>query len=665
MRDDSAMRPEAMLNPGRDDPWLSRPEAANSQPVARVERRSIGTIRSINGTGAQVVMDGRAASVPTLGAFVTIPTGHALAIGQLVGMHMPQGGAERGADADPASGLADIELVGELLVDDGGQPRAFRRGLSVAPRLGDRVHMIGHDALALVNRYDDARTIQVGRVHQDPTVPAVVEIDEMLGKHFAIVGSTGTGKSCTVALVLRRVLARHPHAHVVLLDPHNEYTRCFGDQAELVPLHKLSLPYWCLTFEELVEILIGDARQHAEEVEVLRELIPAAKRDYAIAAADDGFGSRLASVRSRAGRERFSVDVPLPYRMADVAGMIDTEMGRLDKQRDLTVYKRLKARIQAVTQDPRYGFMFGGMAVNDSLKSLLKQIFRVPVAGKPITVIGLMGLPAEVINVVVSVLARLAFDLAIFSEGRLPITFVCEEAHRYVPGAGQQGFEPTKRAIARIAKEGRKYGASLCVVSQRPADLDPTILSQCSTVFAMRLANERDQAIIGSALADASRALLSALPMLGTREAIVFGEAVSLPTRIVLDQLPPDALPAGNSSPFTEHWSQESDDESLLEGIIEQWRLTPDGLKERLASSLERSAAERTPPAPQSHGAQRSGASTVPIASPYGQPARPQPMQYPQANAAAPSWAPAPQSVPSSSGGAQWSVAGYRKAAGL
>ncbi|MEM1289159.1 MAG: DUF87 domain-containing protein [Pseudomonadota bacterium] len=561
-------------------------QGATSRPG--IDPGSIGTIRYVNGTAAQIVMESRGAPAPPLGSFVTIYTGHALAIAQVTGMHMPE-------SVNPAwehPGFIDVELVGELVANSDGHIDYFRRGVSIAPRLGDRAQTISKDELAIVSRTRHGQAIQIGTLHQDPSIPAAIEVDEMLGKHFAIVGSTGSGKSCTVALVLRQVLERHPHAHIVLLDPHNEYTSCFGDQAELVPLSKLTVPYWALTFEELTEIVLGDHESDSQESEALRELIPLAKRRYAMSAEQDPHGAGGVA-RSRAGRERFSVDVPVPYRMADVMAMIDEEMGRLEKTRDLDVMKRLKSRITAVTQDPRFAFMFGGFAVQDTLKDILKHLFRVPVAGKPITVVGLMGLPGEVINVVVSVLARLAFDLAIYSQGQLPITFVCEEAHRYVPAQSDRGFEPTKRSIARIAKEGRKYGASLCVVSQRPADLDATILSQCSTVFAMRLANERDQGIIASALPDASRPLLRSLPLLGTREAIVFGEGVNLPSRIILDKLPETALPSSSTALFSELWASDQNDDMLLEGVIKQWRYSPDAAKERMSSALDKLQAQQ------------------------------------------------------------------------
>jgi hypothetical protein len=196
----------------------------------------------------------------------------------------------------------------------------------------------------------------------------------------------------------------------------------------------------------------------------------------------------------------------------------------------------------------------------------------VPVNNKPITILELTGIPSEIVNVVVSVLCRMTFDFALWSEGQVPVTLVCEEAHRYVPANTALGFEPCKRAIAKIAKEGRKYGASLCIVTQRPAEIDPTILSQCNTVFALRMSNDRDQAIVQSAVADTGSGLLEFLPSLAQREAIAFGDGMSLPARIKFDELPKHALPRSSTARFSEKWKKTSSDEGFLEQIVERWR---------------------------------------------------------------------------------------------
>jgi hypothetical protein len=166
----------------------------------------------------------------------------------------------------------------------------------------------------------------------------------------------------------------------------------------------------------------------------------------------------------------------------------------------------------------------------------------------------------------------MTFDFALWSEGQVPVTLVCEEAHRYVPANAAFGFEPCKRAIAKIAKEGRKYGASLCIVTQRPAEIDPTILSQCNTVFALRMSNERDQAIVASAVADTGSGLLEFLPSLGEREAIAFGDGMALPVRIKFDELPRRSLPRSSTARFSERWQKSLGDEGFLDQIVERWR---------------------------------------------------------------------------------------------
>jgi hypothetical protein len=166
----------------------------------------------------------------------------------------------------------------------------------------------------------------------------------------------------------------------------------------------------------------------------------------------------------------------------------------------------------------------------------------------------------------------MTFDFALWSEGQVPVTLVCEEAHRYVPANPALGFEPCKRAIAKIAKEGRKYGASLCIVTQRPAEIDPTILSQCNTVFALRMSNDRDHDIVKSAIADTGSGLLEFLSALGQREAIAFGDGVSLPVRIKFDELPKHCMPRSSTARFTEKWQKSVGDEGYLEGIVDRWR---------------------------------------------------------------------------------------------
>jgi uncharacterized protein len=466
--------------------------------------------------------------------------------------------------------IVEVEFIGELPKDENGQAKDFRRGISSYPALGDVVYRASQEELAKAYACDAETSIRVGHIQQDSSIPAMVKIDELLGKHFAVLGSTGTGKSCAVALILRRILEKNPQAHILLLDVHREYAPAFKEFAEVITPENMSLPFWLLNFEEIVEVLIGNQPSKDSDAEILRDLIPLAKLRYLGNQRRD----RAGGLRDKPTLENsnIGVDTPIPYRASDLVALLDEHIGKLDLRGELTPYKRLKARVETITRDMRYSFMFGGLTVQDTMAEILGRIFRVPVNGKPITIFELGGLPSEVINVVVSVLGRLAFDFGLWSGGQVPLTFVCEEAHRYVPNDRTLGFEPTKRAISRIAKEGRKYGVSLAIITQRPAELDPTILSQCNTIFSMRLTNERDQEILRAGISDAAASLLEFMPTMGAGEAVTFGEGVALPTRINFDLLPANCLPKSTTASFTQNWTRETADERYLHDIVTRWR---------------------------------------------------------------------------------------------
>jgi DNA helicase HerA-like ATPase len=191
--------------------------------------------------------------------------------------------------------------------------------------------------------------------------------------------------------------------------------------------------------------------------------------------------------------------------------------------------------------------MFRKSVAEDHIAKVISPLFRIPILGMPITVIKLAGLPNEVVNSVVSVMARLAFEIAFWCSGNFEVNVICEEAHRYIPSERGDVFAPARRAVARIAKEGRKYGASLGVISPRPSELDPTVLSQCSTVFAMRLVNEEDKRIVQGAVG--ASALTMLLPSIADREAIAFGGALAMPMRMKFSsiELQPKAQPLSES----------------------------------------------------------------------------------------------------------------------
>jgi len=532
---------------------------------------TIGRIVSVTGAKAIVLLDGRVDASgrktmhrPEMGTLLAIDTTTTVVLAIVSALSVPVP-AQREGDAE--IWIAELGLVGELWKAAGGRAQTFNRGVTIYPALGDRVRVANKHELEIAFCGDMSKSVRVGCIRQDSSIPAMVRVDDLLGKHFAILGTTGTGKSCTTALILRSILEKNPAAHIVLLDPHNEYATAFPEWAEVVSPRNMHLPFWLLTFEEIVEVLIGEGERKAE-IEILQELIPIAKSRYSSGRAPQANNLR----RGVVDHGRYTVDTPVPYRISDLTGLIDERMGKLENKRDLAPYRVLKQRIDSISQDSRYGFMFGSLTVYDGMTQVLSRIFRVPVNGKPITILELTGIPTEIVNVVVSVLCRMTFDFALWSEGQVPVTIVCEEAHRYVPANPSAGFEPCKRAIAKIAKEGRKYGASLCIVTQRPAEIDPTILSQCNTVFALRMSNDRDQAIVQSAISDTGSGLLEFLSALGQREAIAFGDGVTLPVRIRFDELPRAAMPRSSSAKFTDRWQKSVGDEGFLEQIVERWR---------------------------------------------------------------------------------------------
>jgi DNA helicase HerA-like ATPase len=295
------------------------------------------------------------------------------------------------------------------------------------------------------------------------------------------------------------------------------------------------------------------------EAALLNDLITQAKRQFLGTAAEGRY---------------VTSDTPTPYRMAQIVTYVDEILGRLDKPESIAPYEALKTAIATLQNDVRFAFMFDkGIATRDTLASIVATVFRVPVQGKPLTILDLSAVPSEILNVVVSVLCRVTFEFAMWSEGKVPILLVCEEAHLYAPENPDAGFEPTKRALSRIAKEGRKYGISLGIATQRPAELASSMLSQCSTIFAMRLSHERDQQWVRSALSDSAMGLLDALPSLGTAEAIAVGEGIAMPMRLLFDDLAEDQRPRSATAKFSASWKEDvSGSEDFVHDIIDRWR---------------------------------------------------------------------------------------------
>jgi DNA helicase HerA-like ATPase len=497
-------------------------------------------------------------------------------VGRFISIHCPgativaiiaEVSSEGLADADTYLATASVDLLGEIM----GPPEKpkFQRGVTHYPTIGDAVEMITSEELRTIYTPTTTDQIDIGALQQDPSVRACVNVEEMLSKHFAVLGSTGVGKSTGVSLLLNEILKARPNLRLFLLDVHNEYGRCFGDRSLVLNPRNLKLPFWLFNFEEIVDVLFGGRPGVPEELDILAEVIPLAKGSYTQYGGSDRIGLKRVDPKTIG----YTVDTPVPYRLVDLINQIDERMGKLENRSSRIIYHKLISRIEAVRNDPRYSFMFDNANVGgDSMAEVISHLFRLPANGRPMTVMQLAGFPAEVVDSVVSVLCRMAFDFGLWSDGVSPLLFICEEAHRYASADRSIGFGPTRKAISRIAKEGRKYGVYLGLVTQRPAELDATIISQCNTLFTMRLANERDQSLLRSAVSDAAANLLSFVPSLGTREVLAFGEGVALPTRLRFKEVPLHQLPRSEATIATVTSTGSGHDMQFVGAVLERWR---------------------------------------------------------------------------------------------
>ncbi|WP_083514787.1 ATP-binding protein [Bradyrhizobium sp. DASA03076] len=498
----------------------------------------------------------------TVGRFVSIRCASSVIVAMITEVS-----CENLASTGEYVAIASVDLLGEIL--NAADKAKFQRGVTNYPTIGDAVDLITSQELRTIYAPTGSDQINVGFLQQDRSVIAYVDIEEMLSKHFAVLGSTGVGKSTGVSLLLNEILKARPNLRIFLLDVHNEYGRCFGDRALVLNPRNLKLPFWLFNFEEIVDVLFGGRAGVPEELDVLAEVIPIAKGIYTQYQNTDRLGLKRVDPKQIG----FTVDTPVPYRLVDLVSLIDERMGKLENRSSRIIYHKLISRIEAVKNDPRYAFMFDNANVGgDTMAEVISHLFRLPANGKPMTVMQLAGFPAEVIDSVVSVLCRMAFDFGLWSDGVSPMLFVCEEAHRYASADRNIGFGPTRKAVSRIAKEGRKYGVYLGLITQRPAELDATIISQCNTLFTMRLANDRDQALLRAAVSDAAANLLSFVPSLGTREVLAFGEGVALPTRLRFKEVPPHQLPRGEATISSVPSISAGHDMHFVGAVLERWR---------------------------------------------------------------------------------------------
>jgi hypothetical protein len=560
----------------------------------------LGTVEDVRGSTISVVLtketlsgltfvDGAGYRIGQVGSFVRIPLGLLDLFGVV---------SQVGAGAVPER-LADTEPFGRRwmtvqLVGEGRRNGSFQRGLSQYPTVSDPVHLVTEADLARIyRRPDEPQAISIGRISSADAIPALVDLDRLITRHCAVVGNTGAGKSTTVAGILNTLTdqQRFQSSRVMVLDIHGEYPAALGEQATVFRVNadpsrsekELYVPYWAMTSDEVLPITFGPLGD-TERGTVLEEITkmkraalgllspPPISEDQVSADTPLPFSIQklwfelhcnvnATHTAQQAAQSRATMAFEVgpdgkPTQKGDALNVVAPRFKPIQQgqvwlsQYPLRISRPLEG-LASRLRDPRFSFLFrpGDWlpsevgAVKSDLDLLLEDWLGGP---RPVTILDLSGVPASIINTLVGTVLRIVYEAMFWarklSEGgrERPLLVVLEEAHIYL---NKDTDGPASLAVQRIAKEGRKYGIGAMLVSQRPSEINTTVLSQCGTMIAMRLANATDRQHISSAVAENLHGLMEMLPILRTGEAIIVGEAVHLPLRAIITPPPPGRRP--------------------------------------------------------------------------------------------------------------------------
>ncbi|MCW3491541.1 ATP-binding protein [Dethiobacter alkaliphilus] len=441
----------------------------------------------------------------------------------------------------------------------------FERGISTYPLPLQKVYLT--TSLELKSIYECSHTdaIKIGN-YVGAAVPCYANINELFSKHTAILGSTGSGKSATVAALIHAITEYNPGEgkpwlpHIIILDPHNEYQAAFPQAQRLVSDEgTLKLPYWLLNLQELIDLFIGKTEfQATSQTNILKQALVTARRE----------GANTIEF----GEEQISVDSPIPFSLTRLVELI--EQNKPPQASKQEKHNSIINKIQMLQRDSRLNFLMNQWdSGNDEIEDILAQFISTE---NTLKVIDLSGIPSDVAGIVSSTIGRLLFLYKLWESPddrkRDPILLVCEEAHRYVPNRGDAEYSAAQDAIKRIAKEGRKYGLGLLLISQRPSEIEPTVLSQCNSWLVLRLTNSDDQSFVLKFLPDSLAGLAKLLPALRRSEAIFIGQAASIPSRILINHLSEEQLPCSQDISFVTGWSSEGLTQEEINNVAHKWR---------------------------------------------------------------------------------------------
>ena len=518
------------------------------------DQKRIGVIRKVTTSTATVTLDqhlsglslqlnGKAYPIGQIGSYVLIPVGRQV----LLGMVSEFKKFEYGQNGKTNSHYEMmISLIGSV------KNGIFERGVSTFPTAETPVFLLEEKDLAVAFSVFQKFGFSTGRLSLFENERAYLDPNRFFGKHLAVIGASGSGKSCSVASILQKVV-NNPATKVIILDIHNEYHNAFPKNSQYLNLTELELPFWLMTFQEMTEVFVDPADEHAAiHITILKELVFQAKR-----------------LQNPELKNILTIDTPVYYDFAKVRSKIE----HLENEKDGPFYgkfARFLVQLDTKLNDPRYDFMFKPRLYihSESFAELLTQMFASNGESK-ITIMDMSGVPFDIVNTVVSLMARLAFDFNFWNINRreCPILLVFEEAHNYL-SLNAEGTQAARRTVERIAKEGRKYGVSCMIVSQRPSDISETILSQCNNFVVMRLTNPADQNYVCRLVADTFPGLEILLPSLRQGEALFVGDAVPMPSRVQIDL--PNPEPASADIKFFDKWKIKNVSTNVSE-IVRRW----------------------------------------------------------------------------------------------
>ena len=582
----------------------------NTQPRSPgepVENLMIGTVIEVDGTHVVAELDANIAELSRVyggtiypigqfGSIIRIHFGRRLIYGYVSRLRMKSDyERERGVVTESATTAriveADLFGEGEWLRDMDQEPATWRlqfeRGVSTFPLPQQKVYLTPKSELTFIYGQGVDATLEIGEHVGSGGTPAFVDLNELLGKHTAVLGSTGSGKSGTVAAVLHCVLERGSqqayttwNPRIVILDPHNEYGDAFPGHKRLsTDEGTLTLPYWLLDFDETIALLIG-------------------KTEFAATSQTNIVKNALLVARSEGAKSLglsphdITLDSPVPYSLGDpsnldVFGQKDGKpyaeglVGAINAQRpdnrnksNHEDYNKILRKLETLFKDSRLTFMMQSWdGSSDPLPDVIGQLGG---DGESIRIVDLSGIPNEVAGAASSAIARTLFMSKLWQtpqeREQNPVLLVCEEAHRYVPNRGEAQYAAARESVQRLAKEGRKYGIGLMLVSQRPSEVDATVLSQCNSWIVLRITNDADREHVRAILPDSLAGLSKVLSGLRRREAILVGQATLLPSRVLIKHLPDERLPRSHDINFDKGWQAEPVGADHLAEIGNRWR---------------------------------------------------------------------------------------------